>query len=148
MQPDMSWVGVLEHHAARTPDKPIAVDGDRVVTYRRMVEWAAEVAAGFAARGVGAGDVVGLLSHNRVEMLTTLFAANHLGAACMPINWRLAPEEVRFILEHSEARAFVCDGAVAAGEQQSGRQQEASKIRLHEIEPRVMRLRAPSFVIG
>ena len=24
--PDMSWVGVLEHHARRTPDKPIAVD--------------------------------------------------------------------------------------------------------------------------
>ncbi len=109
MQPDMSWVGVLEHHAARTPDKPMAIDGDRVTTYRQMVEWAAEVAAGFAARGVRAGDVVGLLSHNRVEMLTTLFAANHLGAACMPINWRLAAEEVRFILDHSQARALVCD---------------------------------------
>jgi acyl-CoA synthetase (AMP-forming)/AMP-acid ligase II len=108
MQPDMSWVGVLEHHAARTPTKPIAVHGDEVVTYGEMVDRAAALAAGFAARGVAAGDVVGLLSYNSIEFLTTIFAANHLGAIAMPINWRLAAEEVRFILDHSQARALVC----------------------------------------
>src|SRR6266508_5209374 len=30
---DMSWVRVLEHHASRTPDKPLAVFGDQTVTY-------------------------------------------------------------------------------------------------------------------
>ncbi|MET0883491.1 MAG: long-chain fatty acid--CoA ligase, partial [Acidimicrobiales bacterium] len=59
--------------------------------------------------GVGAGDVVGLLSYNSVDFLETIFAANHLGAIAMPINWRLAAAEVAFILEHSQARAFVCD---------------------------------------
>jgi fatty-acyl-CoA synthase len=107
--PDMSWVGVLEHHAARTPAKPVAVFGDDVVTYQGMVERAAAVAAGLRARGVGAGDVVGLLSYNSADFLATIFAANHLGAIAMPINWRLAAEEVRFILDHSEARALVCD---------------------------------------
>jgi len=110
MQPDMSWVGVLEHHASRTPDKPLAVFGDDTVTYRGMVDRAAAVAAGLEVRGVGSGDVVGLLSYNSIEFLTTIFAANHLGAIAMPINWRLAAAEVRFILEHSRARAFVCDG--------------------------------------
>ena len=90
MQPDMSWVGVLEHHAGRTPNKPIAVFGDDVVTYRGMADWAAALAAGLHARGVGAGDVVGLLSYNSIEFLATIFAANHLGAIAMPINWRLA----------------------------------------------------------
>ena len=33
MHPDLSWLGVLEHHARRTPDKPLAVFGDDVVTY-------------------------------------------------------------------------------------------------------------------
>jgi fatty-acyl-CoA synthase len=111
MQPDMSWLGVLEHHAHRTPDKPIAVFGDDIVTYRAMVGWAAELAAGMQARGVRAGDVVGLLSYNSIEFLATIFAANHLGAAAMPINWRLAAPELRFILEHSQARALVCDDA-------------------------------------
>ena len=109
MQPDMSWVRVLEHHAARTPDKPVAVHGDDTVTYRQMADRSAAVAAGLAARGVGPGDVVALLSYNNVEFLTTIFAANHVGAIAMPINWRLAAEEVRYILDHSQARVLVCD---------------------------------------
>ena len=106
----MSWVGVLEHHARRTPDKPLAVFGDEVVTYAGMVDRAAAAAGGLQARGVRAGDVVGLLSYNSIDFLTTIFAANHLGAVGMPVNWRLAAAELRFILEHSQARALVCDG--------------------------------------
>jgi len=108
LHPDVSWCGVLEHHAHRTPDKPIAVHGDRVVTYAGMQAWSADIAGGLAARGVDAGDVVALLSYNNVEFLATIFAANHLGAIAMPINWRLAAPELRFILEHSGARALVC----------------------------------------
>ena len=109
MQPDVNWLGVLEHHAANTPDKPIAVYGADVVTYQQMLEWSAALAGGLQARGVGAGDVVGLLSYNNIEFLATIFAVNYLGAIAMPINWRLAAPELRFILEHSEARVLVCD---------------------------------------
>jgi len=108
-RPDMNWAGVLEHHATRSPDRPVAVLGDDSVTYRGMADRAAAVAASLAERGVGPGDVVGLLAYNSIDFLTTIFAANHLGAIAMPINWRLAAAEVRFILEHSEARALVCD---------------------------------------
>ena len=110
MTADMSWVGVLEHHARRTPDKPIAVFGDDVCTYADMVDRAAAAAGGLRARGVGPGDVVGLLSYNSTDFLTTIFAANHLGAVAMPINWRLAAAEVRYILEHSGARVLIADG--------------------------------------
>ena len=108
MVSDLSWCRVLEHHAVRTPDKPIAVHGDDAVTYRGMLDWSRRLAAGLQARGLSAGDVVGLLSYNNNEFLATIFAANALGAIAMPINWRLAAEEVRFILDHSEARALVC----------------------------------------
>jgi acyl-CoA synthetase (AMP-forming)/AMP-acid ligase II len=108
VQPDLSWCRVLEHHAERAPTKPLAVHGDRVVTYADMQEWSAQVAGGLAARGVSAGDVVALLSYNNLEFLATIFAANHLSAIAMPINWRLAAPELRFILEHSSARALVC----------------------------------------
>jgi O-succinylbenzoate-CoA ligase len=112
VQPDMSWLGVLEHHARRTPDKPLAVFGRDTVTYQGMVESAAALAGGLHARGVGTGDVVGLLSYNSIEFLATIFAANYLGAIVMPINWRLAAAELRYILEHSDARALVCDEAL------------------------------------
>ena len=74
----------------------------------------AALAAGLHERGVGAGDVVGLLSYNCTEFLETIFAANHLGAIAMPVNWRLAAPELRYILDHSEARALVCDEELVA----------------------------------
>ncbi|HEV3452805.1 MAG TPA: long-chain fatty acid--CoA ligase [Acidimicrobiia bacterium] len=108
----MNWFAVLAHHASRFPDKPVTVLGDETVTYGEMVVRASSLAAGMHERGVGVGDVVGLLSYNCTEFLETIFAANYLGASVMPINWRLAAPEVRYILEHSEATALVCDEAL------------------------------------
>ncbi|HXX90054.1 MAG TPA: long-chain fatty acid--CoA ligase [Acidimicrobiales bacterium] len=114
MPADLNWFTVLAHHAARTPDQPMTVFEGESATYGEMAGRVAALAGGLAERGVGRGDVVGVLSYNRPEFLETLFAANYLGAIAMPINWRLAAPEVGYILEHSEARALVCDGALAA----------------------------------
>jgi fatty-acyl-CoA synthase len=113
-QADMNWFAVLAHHAVRAPDKPMAIFEGVTTTYGEMAARAAALAGGLAAKGVGRGDVVALLSYNCPEMLETVFAANYLGAIAMPINWRLAAPEVRYILEHSEARALVCDQALIA----------------------------------
>ena len=114
MQADVNWFAVLAHHATRAPDKAMTVFEGETTTYGEMAARAAALAAGLHERGVGRGDVVGLLSYNCPEFLETLFAANYLGAIAMPINWRLAAPEVRYILEHSEARALVCDEALVA----------------------------------
>ena len=106
---DLNWVAVLEHHARRRPDAPLAVSDGRTVSYCEILAWTRHLAAGLADRGVDRGDVVGLLSYNSLEFLATIFAANTLGAVAMPVNWRLAGPELRYLLEHSGARAFVCD---------------------------------------
>jgi acyl-CoA synthetase (AMP-forming)/AMP-acid ligase II len=111
-EPDLNWFAVLAHHATRDPGKPLAVCEQEVVTYGEMARRATALAGGLHARGIGAGDVVGLLSFNCTEFLETIFAVNYLGAIAMPINWRLAAPEVRYILDHSEARALVCDEAL------------------------------------
>ena len=113
MKSDVNWFGVLAHHASRAPDRPITVFEGRATTYAEMEARAVALAGGLAARGVRPGDVVGLLSYNCPEFLQVIFAANYLGAIAMPINWRLAAAEVRYILDHSEARALVCDEALA-----------------------------------
>jgi len=130
LQADMNWFAVLAHHADRRPDQPLTVFGDETVTYGEMVERAAAVAGGLHERGVGAGDVVGLLSYNRNEYVETIFAANYLGAIAMPINWRLAAPEVRYILEHSEARALVCDEALVDLANDATKGMEAALVRL------------------
>lgn len=109
MQGDVNWFSVLSHHAIRTPDKAITVFNGEKTTYAEMAASSSALACGLHKRGVGRGDVVGLLSYNSPEFLETMFAANYLGAITMPINWRLAAPEVRYILEHSQARALVCD---------------------------------------
>ncbi len=129
-QGDMNWCAVVAHHAGRTPDKPLCRMGDDVVTFAQMANRSAELAAGLAARGVGVGDVVGLLSYNSIEFLEVIFAANHLGAIAMPINWRLAGPEVRFILDHSQAKALVCDPALLelADEATAGLEESLARI--------------------
>ncbi|MGP0032477.1 MAG: acyl-CoA synthetase [Acidimicrobiales bacterium] len=109
MQADLNWFAVLDHHATRAPDKAITVFEGETTTYGEMAQRAVALAGGLSQRGVGPGEVVALLSFNCPEFLETVFAANYLGAIAMPINWRLAAPEVRYILEHSGARALVCD---------------------------------------
>ena len=106
---DMNWFAVLAHHASRSPDKAITVFDGQTTTYGEMAERAIALVGGLSEGGVGRGDVVALLSYNCPEFLETIFAANYLGAIAMPINWRLAAPEVRYILEHSGARALTCD---------------------------------------
>jgi fatty-acyl-CoA synthase len=106
---DANWFAVLDHHASRSPDRSLTVFDGKTTTYAEMADRARALAGGLHGNGVQPGDVVALLSYNRPEFLETMFAASYLGAIVMPINWRLAPAEIRYILEHSEARALVCD---------------------------------------
>ncbi len=107
---DANWAAVLAHHATRSPDRAMTVFEGQTVTYGAMADRVARLADGLHQEGVDAGDVVGILSYNCPDFLATIFAANHLGAIAMPINWRLAAPEVRYILEHSGAKVLVCDG--------------------------------------
>jgi fatty-acyl-CoA synthase len=109
---DVNWCNVLTHHAGRRPDKVLTLFEGEATTYGEMARRVAALAGGLAGRGIGTGDVVALLSYNCPEFLEALFAANYLGAIAMPINWRLAAPEVRYILEHSGARALVSDVAL------------------------------------
>jgi acyl-CoA synthetase (AMP-forming)/AMP-acid ligase II len=129
MLADMNWFAVLAHHANLRPAKPLCVFGPETVTYGDMATRAAALASGLHEQGVGAGAVVGLLSYNCTEFLETMFAANYLGAVVMPINWRLAAPEVRYILEHSEAAALVCDGSLVDLANEATKGMEVSLLR-------------------
>ena len=130
MPADMNWFGVLAHHASRTPDKAITVFEGETITYGEMATRSVALAAGLRQRGIGRGAVVGLLSYNCPEFLETIFAVNHLGGIAMPINWRLAAPEVRYILEHSEARALICDESLVDLADEATKGMEAGLLRV------------------
>jgi fatty-acyl-CoA synthase len=95
-----STVGSLfEARATVHPDRLAVVDGSTRSTYGELSRRSALLAGAFAARGVGKGDRIAILSENRVEYLETFLAASRLGAIVACQNWRLAPPELAHCLD-------------------------------------------------
>ncbi|PXY32445.1 acyl--CoA ligase family protein [Prauserella muralis] len=104
----------LERSAEVFADKTAIVYGERRTTYREFAAEATRVARGLRACGVEPGDRVACLLPNIPEMLVAHFAVPLAGGALVAINTRLAPAEIRYILEHSGARVLVVDAALHA----------------------------------
>jgi fatty-acyl-CoA synthase len=64
-------------------------------------------AAGLAALGIHRGDRVAYLGPNHPSQLVLLFAVARLGAMQLPLNWRLAPPELGFILADATPRLLL-----------------------------------------
>ncbi|MCP5266129.1 MAG: long-chain-fatty-acid--CoA ligase [Burkholderiaceae bacterium] len=70
---------------------------------------ASRIANGLSARGLGRGDRIAALTRHTAECTALVLAANKIGAVCMPVNWRLAPPELEYILRDGRARVLFCD---------------------------------------
>jgi fatty-acyl-CoA synthase len=57
--------------------------------------------------GVAEGDRVAVIAGNRAEVAELFFACTRIGAALVPLNWRLAPQELTAILRHARARVII-----------------------------------------
>jgi acyl-CoA synthetase (AMP-forming)/AMP-acid ligase II len=83
------------------------------ITYRRMQELARAQAANLDERGIGRGERVAVLSQNSGRLLTSFFGVSGYGRVLVPINFRLAPAEIEYILEHSGATMLLVDEELA-----------------------------------
>ncbi|SFW86694.1 long-chain-fatty-acid--CoA ligase [Amycolatopsis australiensis] len=102
------------HRSANVhPGKPAVVYGEDVWTYREFAAKVEQRARMLRAAGVRPGDRVAYLMPNVPEMLAAQFAVPLAGAVLVAINTRLAPEEVRYILDHSGATLVVLDAEYA-----------------------------------
>jgi acyl-CoA synthetase (AMP-forming)/AMP-acid ligase II len=78
-------------------------------TYRELGRRARAWQAGFDALGVGEGERVAVVSHNSARLLELLYAVPASGRICVPVNFRLKPDEVAYIVGHSGASAVLVD---------------------------------------
>jgi fatty-acyl-CoA synthase len=103
----LDWI---DTHAARTPDKPALRWQGADISYAELARRIEKMAAALAYdHGVRPGDRIAILAYNGPHYLELLFAAARLGAIVVTLNWRLAPPEYGYILEHSGAKLIVCD---------------------------------------
>ena len=110
----------IARHAWRTPGKLAAVDvhTGRRSTYAQLHDRVARLAGTLRSRGVRAGDRVAVLAPNSVDVFELQFACHRLGAIMLPLNWRLAPPELQFIIGDATPGLLLFDpehDAAAAG---------------------------------
>jgi len=107
---DLSPLSFLLRSAAVFPDRPATSLDGRVHTYAELLARVRALAGVLRARGVEQGDRVAALLPNLPAMLEAHYAVPGIGAVLVPINSRLAPAEVAWILDHSGAKALLVDG--------------------------------------
>jgi fatty-acyl-CoA synthase len=103
----------LRLHARETPDHPAIVCGDRRLTYAELEALANRIASVLRGAGVARGDHVASFVGNRPEALALAWGAYRCGAYLTPIATSLAPAEIAYLVDDSDARVVVADTALA-----------------------------------
>jgi fatty-acyl-CoA synthase len=103
---------MLEQSASRVAgrDALVGVDDDgqeRRLAYGDLIERVREFSAGLAHIGVRRGDRIVLWMTNSLEWVIACFAAMRIGAAVVPINTFLKPDEIDYLIRQSGARHIV-----------------------------------------
>jgi acyl-CoA synthetase (AMP-forming)/AMP-acid ligase II len=127
-----TYASGIERNIHRYAGEAAITDSDtgETWTYRQLGEVAGQLAAGLAAHGVGVGDIVAYQLMNRPEFAFLYVAAQGLRAVSSPMNFRLAPAEIAFILGDSKPAIFFYDVADAATIEQA--------LELSEFQPPVL----------
>jgi fatty-acyl-CoA synthase len=95
-------IGVVDE-----PDQPAPSLGE--MTYAQISARARRQAAKLDDLGLEVGDRVAIVSHNSARMLTSFFGVSGYGRVLVPVNFRLRPDEIKYIVEHSGARVLLID---------------------------------------
>jgi acyl-CoA synthetase (AMP-forming)/AMP-acid ligase II len=82
--------------------------------YGTLALRAARVAAGLAASGLERGDRVAIFMKNAPEYLEAMYAIWWAGLAAVPVNAKLHPREVEFIVADSGAKLVIDDPSQVA----------------------------------
>jgi acyl-CoA synthetase (AMP-forming)/AMP-acid ligase II len=118
---------ILAAHAARHPDRPAIMEGERTLTWGEYIARRNRLAHSLVKRGLGGGAHLIVYAQNSIEHLLAGAAVRAAGAMPLSMNHRLVAEEVAYILDHSDAQAvFVGDAFLAVAE---AVREQSSKVR-------------------
>ena len=94
----------LRYAQQQYPQRTAVVCGEERFTYAQLAERAGRLAGALRKAGVGAGDRVAFLSTNCHRLLEAYYGVIQAGAVLLPLNIRLAPQELAFVLNDSGTR--------------------------------------------
>jgi long-chain acyl-CoA synthetase len=83
------------------------ISGNREISRDKIMERAGRVASGFATLGVGAGDAIAVMLRNDFPFFEASYAAQRLGAYCVPVNWHGKAPEITYVVRDCRAKVVV-----------------------------------------
>lgn len=94
-------IDVFERAASQRPEAPAVIFPDGRATYSELQQASMRVARSLRSRGIGGGDLVGVLLAADLHNIECLLGIWRLGAVPVPINPRFKASELSFVVEHS-----------------------------------------------
>lgn len=102
-------VGSLTFWARRWPDRLAFWCDGVTLTWGELDKRSDEIAAGLSLAGIGPGDAIGVLMHNRLEFIETMFGAFKAGAAVVLLNIRYTAAEMLHPIRDASVSIVVAD---------------------------------------
>ena len=103
-------IGELLRRSAHTaPEREAFIFGDERRTYVETEKKALQLAGWMQEHGIGYQDKVGYMLVNGLPFIDVFFATSLIGALGVPINFRLAKDELAYIIGHAECKILFVD---------------------------------------
>ncbi|WP_040538745.1 fatty-acid--CoA ligase FadD5 [Mycolicibacterium tusciae] len=108
-----NWTNQLARHSLMQPGETALRFLGRTTTWRELDDRVAALAGALSRRGVAASDRVLILMLNRTEFIESFLAINKLGAIAVPVNFRMTPPEIAFLVSDCQARVVITESVLA-----------------------------------
>lgn len=110
----------LRLNAQRKPDQTAFTCGDRTISWAALDRTSAGLARWFVDQGLEPGDRVAVCSPNSITLTQVYLGLFKAGLIAVPINTRLKPDEVGYILDHAQPRMAFCEPSLVPTLEQAG----------------------------
>jgi fatty-acyl-CoA synthase len=108
-----NWTNQLARHALMQPDATALRFLGVTTTWGELNRRVTALAGALSRRGVAFGDRVLILMLNRTEFVESFLAVNKLGAIAVPVNFRMTPPEIAFLVSDCQARVVITEAVLA-----------------------------------
>jgi long-chain acyl-CoA synthetase len=101
---------ILSNTVKKFPDKIAVVSEEESFTYKQLDELTSNIAANLQWKfGVEKGDRVATIIGNRHHFPLIVYACAKLGAIMVPVNVKLSPSEMHYIIGHSDVKVVISE---------------------------------------
>ncbi|WP_102144107.1 fatty-acid--CoA ligase FadD5 [Mycobacterium hubeiense] len=108
-----NWCNQLARHALMQPDATALRFLGHTTTWGELDRRVSALAGALHRRGVVFGDRVLILMLNRTEFIESFLAVNRLGAIAVPVNFRMTPPEIAFLVSDCQAKVVITESVLA-----------------------------------